>query len=88
MFYTVVFRKSAQFWVALCLENGLVGQGDSKPTAIQKLLDAIMSLDQARVAEPDLYTATLSLGELHEFLTLEETPIPESYELRTVAWRA
>jgi hypothetical protein len=88
MFYTVVFRKSAQVWVALCLENGLVGQGESKPTAMQKLLDAITSLDEARVAEPDLYTAPLSLGELHEFLTLGETPIPDTYELQTVAWRA
>ncbi len=84
MFYTVVFRKSAQVWVALCLENGLVGQGDTKPGAVQKLLDAIASLGQAQAAEPDLYAAPISLGELHEFLTLEEAPIPESYELRTV----
>ena len=84
MFYTVVFRKSAQVWVALCLENGLVGQGVTKPDAVQKLLEAIASFDQARAVESDLYAAPLSLGELHEFLTLEEVPATESYELRMV----
>ena len=29
-FYTVVLRKSGSYWVALCLENGLVGQGKYK----------------------------------------------------------
>jgi hypothetical protein len=48
-------------------------------------VDAIASLDQARAVEPDLYAAPISLGELHEFLTLEEgTAASESYELRTV----
>ena len=68
-----------------CLENGLVGQGDTKQIAVQKLVDAIASLEQARAVEPDLYAAPISLGELHEFLTLEEgTAASESYELRTV----
>jgi hypothetical protein len=26
-FWTVVLRKSDNYWVALCLENGTVGQG-------------------------------------------------------------
>jgi len=26
-FYTTVLRRSGSYWVALCLENGLVGQG-------------------------------------------------------------
>lgn len=26
--YTVVLRQSTGYWVALCLENGLVGQGE------------------------------------------------------------
>jgi len=29
-FYTFVLRKSSKYWVALCLENGLVGQRDYK----------------------------------------------------------
>lgn len=29
-FYTTVLRKSGQYWVALCLENGIVGQGATK----------------------------------------------------------
>jgi len=39
--YTTVLRKSGPYWVALCLENGVVGQGDSKENAISKLKDAI-----------------------------------------------
>jgi hypothetical protein len=27
-FYTAVLRKTGGDWVALCLENGLVGQGE------------------------------------------------------------
>ena len=40
-FYTVVLRKSGNYWVALCLENGLVGQGNTKENAIEKLKEAI-----------------------------------------------
>lgn len=43
-FYTVVLRKSANYWVALCLENGLVGQGSLQDEAITKLKEAIESL--------------------------------------------
>lgn len=42
-FHTTVLRKSGIYWVALCLENGLVGQGISKETAIEKLKEAIES---------------------------------------------
>jgi predicted RNase H-like HicB family nuclease len=37
-FYTVVFRKSSLYWVALCLENGIVGQGDTRDEAFSRLL--------------------------------------------------
>ncbi len=33
-FYTIVLRRSAGYWVALCLENGLVGQGYTQDYAI------------------------------------------------------
>jgi len=39
-FYTMVLRKSGDHWVALCLENGLAGQGRSKEEAIRKLKEA------------------------------------------------
>jgi hypothetical protein len=42
-FHTVVLRKSAGYWVALCLENGLVGQGNTQENAIAHLKDAIES---------------------------------------------
>jgi len=84
-FYTAVLRKSGSLWVALCLENGLVGQGNMKETAIQKLKEAIQSLQDIHGDESDIYSGPLSIKELHEFLTVEETwPAPESYELRAV----
>ena len=36
-FYTTVLRKSGLYWVALCLENGLAGQGTTKDDVIKKL---------------------------------------------------
>ena len=35
-FYTIVLRRSGDYWVVLCLENGIVGQGDTKDDAIKK----------------------------------------------------
>ena len=52
-FYTVVLRKSGGYWVALCLENGLVGQGDTKESAIEKLKEAIDSFDDVYKEEQE-----------------------------------
>jgi predicted RNase H-like HicB family nuclease len=84
-FYTVVLRKSGSYWVALCLENGLVGQGMTKENAVQKLKEAVDSLQEVYKSEGDIYGAPLSIKELHEFLTVEgKEPISEEYELRAV----
>ena len=84
-FYTAVLRKSENFWVALCLENGLVGQGNHQETAIEKLKEAIQSFRDVLEHEPDVYSAPLSIKELHEFLDVEEQgPSSGSYELRAV----
>ncbi len=84
-FYTVVLRRSGGYWVALCLENGIVGQGGSKENAISKLRDAIDSFEDTRRTEEDVYSAPVSIKELHEFLTVEgEEPSAASYELRAV----
>lgn len=78
-------RKSKNYWVALCLENGLVGQGVTKENAIEKLKEAIDSFDAVHKTESDIYTSPLSVKELHEFLTVEgEEPTTETYELRAV----
>lgn len=83
--YTTVLRKSGPYWVALCLENGLVGQGDSKETAIVKLREAIDSFEEARNADKDIYSTPLSIKELHEFLTVEGLePILEPLEMRAL----
>lgn len=42
-FYTVVLRQSVNYWVALCLENGLVGQGKTQEDSIKRLKEAIDS---------------------------------------------
>jgi predicted RNase H-like HicB family nuclease len=84
-FYTTVLRKSGNDWVALCLENGLVGQGNSKETAVVKLREAIESFEEVAQTEEEVYSAPLSIKELHEFLTVEGIePSTESYELRAV----
>ena len=84
-FYTMVLRKSRVYWVALCLENGLVGQGISKEEAIKKLKDAIDSFEDAYRSESDVYSAPLSIKELHEFLTEEgKEPVSEEYESKAV----
>lgn len=84
-FYTTVLRKSGDYWVALCLENGLVGQGKSKKKAIQKLREAIDSFEEVARTDEDVYNAPLSIKELHEFLTVEaREPRSESFELRAV----
>ncbi|MBD2089480.1 type II toxin-antitoxin system HicB family antitoxin [Microcoleus sp. FACHB-1515] len=84
-FYTVVLRQSAGYWVALCLENGLVGQGENQDGAIAKLKEAIESFQEIYQAEADIYSAAVSIKELHEFLSVEaKEPTSEVYELRAV----
>jgi len=83
--YTTVLRKSGPYWVALCLENGVVGQGHSKETAIAKLKEAIDSIEEARKTDRDIYNTPLSIKELHEFLTVENLePITEPLEMRAL----
>ena len=84
-FYTVVLRQSAGYWVALCLENGLVGQGNTQENAISKLKDAIESLQAVYQTVTNIYSAPISIEELHEFLMLEDKEQnSETYELRKV----
>ena len=84
-FYTTVIRKSDPYWVALCLENGIVGQGSTKKKAIERLREAIDSVEEAKKADTDIYSAPLSIKELHEFLTVEGVDIiSEPLELRAL----
>ena len=84
-FYTMVLRTSGEYWVALCLENGLVGQGRSKEEVVEKLKEAIESFESVRRDEMDIYNAPISIGELHEFLTIEALdPISRPFELRAM----
>lgn len=81
----MVLRKSGTYWVAMCLENGLVGQGSTKENAVEKLKEAIDSFEDVYKTEKDIYTSPLSIKELHEFLTVAgEEPTLGSYELRAV----
>jgi predicted RNase H-like HicB family nuclease len=84
-FYTLVLRQSAGYWVALCLENGIVGQGQTQDIAIQKLKEAIDSFEMIHEFDPDIYSEPLSIGELHEFLNIgSQEPTSKTYELRAV----
>ncbi|MCY7390346.1 MAG: type II toxin-antitoxin system HicB family antitoxin [Leptolyngbyaceae cyanobacterium CAN_BIN12] len=84
-FYTLVLRQSAGYWVALCLENGIVGQGDTQDTAIQKLKEAIDSVQMVYETDKDADSETVSIKALHEFLNIgSQKPTLETYELRAV----
>ncbi|MGL4881935.1 MAG: type II toxin-antitoxin system HicB family antitoxin [Waterburya sp.] len=84
-FYTVILRQSGEHWVSLCLENGIVGQGETQDSAIKKLQQALDSFQEVYESEPDIYCAPISIKELHEFLMVEsKEPISEVYELRAI----
>jgi predicted RNase H-like HicB family nuclease len=84
-FYTAVLRRSGSNWVSLCLENGLAGQGVTKEDAIRKLKEAIDSFEKEMQKDSDIYSAPISIKELHEFLRVEGVePVSEEYELRAV----
>ena len=83
--YTIVFRQHAGQWVALCLENGLVGQGETKDKAAARLDEAIESFAEAIQDQQDVYCAPISVKALHEFLTFDQpAPANTSFELRAV----
>ncbi|MEH2042786.1 type II toxin-antitoxin system HicB family antitoxin [Nostoc sp.] len=71
-FHTVVLRKNSGYWVALCLENGIIWQGNSQEDAIKKLKEAIESFEEVYESESNIYKSTVSIDELHEFLSIEE----------------
>jgi predicted RNase H-like HicB family nuclease len=71
-FYTLILRQSGEYWVALCLENGIVGQGITQEVAIDKLQIAIDSMANIYKSEPEI-VRSISIKELHEFLDLAES---------------
>ncbi|MEB3312042.1 MAG: type II toxin-antitoxin system HicB family antitoxin [Snowella sp.] len=83
-FYTVVIKKSKQYWVSLCLENGLVGQGKTPEQSIDKLKEAISSFLEIYHQKENIYTTPICIEELHEFLIIKDSEASESYELRKV----
>jgi predicted RNase H-like HicB family nuclease len=84
-FYTTVLKKSGKYWVALCLENGLIGQGTTKEGSILKLKEAIDSFEAVKREEKEIYNAPISIRELHEFLIMEgEEIISTPLEFRAV----
>jgi predicted RNase H-like HicB family nuclease len=71
--------------VGLCLENGIVGQGDTQEDAVNKLKEAIESFEDVYESEDNIYKSPISIDELHEFLLVEEKEKQsEIYELRKV----
>jgi len=83
--YTIVFRKSNNFWLSLCLENGLVGQGSSQEESLHKVSESIASMEEVYGQEVEVFPQPISIHELHEFLTYEvPEPTAEFYEMRAV----
>ncbi len=83
-FYTVILRKSAQYWVSLCLENGLVGQGETPEKSVEKLKESIESFLEIYRNEPNINCQPICIDELHEFLDIEDQDFSKTYELRKV----
>jgi predicted RNase H-like HicB family nuclease len=71
-FYTLVLRQSGDYWVALCLENGIMGQGTTQEIAIDKLQIAIDSMADIYRSEPEILKS-ISIKDLHEFLEMAES---------------
>jgi len=69
--FTAVLKKSGKQFVALCLELGVVGCGDTRSKAMHSLRAAIDSyLDYAAdVGLPE--SRPVAIKEVHEFLLLE-----------------
>ncbi|MBD1811016.1 hypothetical protein NDA07_27240 [Microcoleus vaginatus DQ-U2] len=83
-FYTVIIRKSADCWFFLCLENRLVGQGNTPEQSIDKLKQASELFSEIYESQSDVYLSPFSINELHDFLTLEEAEASDTYELRKI----
>ena len=84
-FYTTVSILSQGYWVSLCLENGVVGQGKTKQESLDKLQEAVSSLQMVLSTEKNVYNSPILIKELHEFLDLEDQSVSqESYELRKI----
>ena len=59
--------------------------GIYKRKAIEKLKEAIDSIEEAKETDGDIYSAPLSIKELHEFLMLEDMGIvSEPLEMRAL----
>jgi predicted RNase H-like HicB family nuclease len=83
--YTAVLRQSADYWVALCLENGIVGQGETQAQVLAKLKEAIASWQEAYLDDGEIYSAAVSIDALHEFLTFENAePGVDGFELKVI----
>ncbi len=83
-FYTYVTRRIGKHVLALCLENGATSQGNSKEEAIEKLNDAVASLNEAMADDSELATSPISINELHEFMAIENASLTEILELQAV----
>ena len=69
-FGKIIIRRCGDYWVALCLENGVVAQGSTKERAIGKLEEAIGSLERVYRKDRDVCYRQISMKELQEFLTV------------------
>lgn len=64
-FYTAILKQNIGYWITLCLENSIVGKGDTQENAINKLKEAIESFEEVYNAEDNIYKAPISIEELH-----------------------
>ena len=78
--YTIILKKSGEQYVSLCVENMVVGCGETKDEAINTVKEAILSYEGS-VEEGMSLERPLPLNLLHEFLADETQEIAGAEEL-------
>ena len=69
------FVKECRLLGCFMFRNGLVRQGINQEAAIKQLKEAIASFLGVYKIEPNIYRASLTIEELHEFLKVEHTEL-------------
>jgi len=70
--YTAVLKRSDRQFVALCLELGVVGSGNTRPQALKSLQEAIDSYLDYAVETGLPESRPVAIQQLHEFLFFDK----------------
>ena len=80
-FYTAIVKESMRDFTALCLENGLMATAESPRQALEKLQEALASLDEALESGEVPGAAPLATKDFHAFLSQDGDPAGKSWRV-------